>query len=389
MTLESGAPRGEAELVALTRIQAWAFGGEVPAVRVWLDRSGHENVRIARRGAETVGGLIEIPMGQWFGGRSVPMLGIAGVGVAPEARGEGVALALMHDTLRSARERGFALSTLYPAAVALYRAAGYEFAGSRFLHKAALRTLPTERGPLRIALLEAGATNEVEALYRAIASERPGYLDRGPYVWRRVRENRQGEPYQAFGAYGPSGLEGYAYLSQRGPDDQRELVVHDFVAATFAAATRLLALFADHRSTMKSLVLAGAAPNPLILAPTEPLFRVELGETWMLRVVDPALALAARGYPALESAVDLELTDRSLPENSGRYRLEVSGGRAQVTRGGTGAVALDERALAALYTGFFSPALLARSAGLAGDEASLARLAMLFAGPPPSLCDFF
>jgi len=389
MTLESGAPRGEAELDALTRIQAWAFGGEAQAVRVWLDRSGHENVRVARRGSETVGGLIEIPMGQWFGGRSVPLLGIAGVGVAPEARGEGVALALMLDTLRSARERGFALSTLYPAALALYRAAGYELAGSRFLHKAVLRTLPTERGSLRIVRLEAGATDAVEALYRAIAAERPGHLDRGPYVWRRVREDRRGEPYQGFGVYGPSGLEGYAYLSQRGPDDQRELVVHDFVAATSAAATRLLALFADHRSTMKSLVLAGAAPNPLILAPTEPLFRVELAETWMLRVIDPTEALAARGYPELESAVDLELTDRSLPQNSGRYRLEASGGRAQVTRGGTGAVALDERALAALYTGFFSPALLARSAGLTGDAASLARLATLFAGPPPSLCDFF
>jgi predicted acetyltransferase len=389
MTFESGAPRGEEELVALTRILAWAFGGDTLGTRLWLDRSGLENVRVARRGAETVGGLMEIPMGQWFGGRPVPMLGIAGVGVLPEARGEGVALALMLDALRSARERGFALSTLYPAAVALYRAAGYELAGSRFLHKAVLRTLPTERGPLRVAALDAGATHEVEALYRASAAERPGYLDRGPYVWRRVRENRQGEPYQGLGVYGPSGLEGYVYLSQRGPDDQRELVIHDFVAMTSSAATRLLALFADHRSTMKSLVLAGAAPSPLLLAPTELLFRVELGETWMLRVVDPGAALTARGYPELESSVDLELTDRSLPQNSGRYRLEVSGGRAQVTRGGSGAVALDERALAALYTGFFSPALLARSASLAGDAASLVRLASLFAGPPPALGDFF
>jgi len=388
MTLESGA-YGEAELVALARIQAWAFGGDAMAARAWLDTGGLENVRIVRRGAATVGGLIEIPMGQWFGGHAVPMLGIAGVGVAPEARGQGVALALMLDTLRSARARGFALSTLYPAAVALYRAAGYELAGSRYLHKAVLRNLPTERGPLRLEPLSAGAAGEVEALYRTFAAERPGYLDRGPYVWRRVRGNRQGEPYQAFGVYGSRGLEGYAYLSQRGPDDQRELVVHDFVAATSAAALRLLALFADHRSTMKSLVLAGAAPNPLILAPTELLFRVELAETWMLRVVEPAAALTARGYPELETSVELELTDGTLPENSGRYRLEVSGGRAQVTRGGSGAVALDEKALAALYTGFFSPALLARSASLTGDAASLARLAVLFAGPPPSLCDFF
>jgi len=389
MSLETGAARGEAELLALGRIEAWAFGVTEADARVWLDRSGVENVRVARRGAEVLGGLIEVPMGQWFGGRSVPMLGYAGVAVAPAARGEGVALTLMVDALRAARSRGFVLSTLYPAAVALYRAAGYEYAGHRYRYRADLKQLPTARGDLRVAPLEPNASGAVEALYRAVALEQPGYLDRGAYVWRRVRSNREGEPHPAFGVWGASGLEGYAYLSQRGPDDQRELVVNDFAATTLAAATRLLALFADHRSTLKSLVFAGGAPSPLILAPTEPLFHVDHLDTWMSRVLEPAGALAARGYPEVETGVDLELTDHVLPENSGRYRLEVSGGRAEVTRGGSGAVTLDERALVGLYTGFFSPATLARHANLRGDAASLARLAALFAGAPPSLCDYF
>jgi len=389
MSLETGVARGEAELLALGRIQAWAFGFAESRARAWLDKSGLENVRVARRGGEILGGLLEIPMGQWFGGRSVPMLGIAGVAVAPAARGEGVALTLMVDALRAARSRGFVLSTLYPAAVALYRAAGYEYAGHRYRYKADLKTLPAARDDLRVAPLEPSAAGAVEALYRSVAAERAGYLDRGTYVWRRVCENHDGEPNHAYGIWGASGLEGYAYLSQRGPDEQRELVVNDFAAATAAAATRLLALFADHRSTMKTLAFAGGAPTPLILAPTEPLFRIDHTDTWMTRVLDPLGALAARGYPELETAVDLELTDRVLPENSGRYRLEVSGGRAEVTRGGTGAVALDERALAALYTGLFAPAALARGANLAGDAVSLGRLATLFAGPSPSLCDYF
>ena len=389
MMLESGVAHGEEELLALTRIQAWAFGVDAAAAEVWLAKSGHENVRVARRHGQTVGGLIEIPMGQWFGGRSVPMLGIAGVGVAPEARGEGVALALMLDTLRAARARGFAVSTLYPAAVALYRAAGYELAGSRFKHTAPLRALPIVRGDLRVVPLEPDAAGAVEALYLTIAAEHPGYLDRGPYVWRRVRQNRQGEAYPAFGVFGSRGLEGYVYLSQRGPQEQLDLQVHDFVATSGPVALRLLALLADHRSTMKSLVIAGAAPSPLLLAPTELLFHTEVSETWMLRIVEPALALSARGYPPIELGVDLELTDRTLPENSGRYRLEVSGGRAQVSRGGSGAVALDERALAALYTGFLSPTVLARHAHLEGDATALADLGVLFAGPPPSLSDFF
>lgn len=389
MKPECGVSHGEEELHALTRIQAWAFGVDAAAAEVWLAKSGHENVRVARLQGRTVGGLIEIPMGQWFGGRSVPMLGIAGVGVAPEARGQGVARSLMLDTLRAARERGIAVSTLYPAAIALYRAAGYELAGSRFRHTAQLRTLPIVRSDLRVEVLGPDAESAVESLYRTVAAEHTGYLDRGLYVWRRVRQNRQGEPLPGFGVFGSRGLEGYVYLSQQGPPEQLDLVVQDFVATSGAVALRLLALLADHRSTMKSLVLTGAAPSPLLLAPTELLFKTDVSDTWMLRVVEPALALTARGYPHIELGVDLELTDRTLPENSGRYQLEVSGGRAQVSRGGSGAVALDERALAALYTGFFSPALLARDGRLAGDAAALARLGVLFAGPLPALADFF
>ena len=51
------------------------------------------------------------------------------------------------------------------------RVAGYELAGSRFLHKAVLRDLPTTRGELRVAPLAADAASSVEALYRSSAGK--------------------------------------------------------------------------------------------------------------------------------------------------------------------------------------------------------------------------
>jgi predicted acetyltransferase len=159
--------------------------------------------------------------------------------------------------------------------------------------------------------------------------------------------------------------------------------------ASAPAAARLLAFFADHRSTIKTLAFHGGFPEPLLIAAHERFFRVSVAETWMLRVLEPRAALEARGYPELDAAVDFELTDATLPENSGRFRLDVRGGRASVTPGGSGAVALDERALAALYSGFAPPASLARASALSADEASLARLACLFAGPQPAMPDFF
>ena len=93
--MECGVLSGEAETLALSRILGWAFGIDAADTRGWLDHAGLENVRVARKNDEILGGLAEIPMGQWFGGRSVPMLGLAGVGVAPAARGERVALTLV------------------------------------------------------------------------------------------------------------------------------------------------------------------------------------------------------------------------------------------------------------------------------------------------------
>ncbi|HTQ02476.1 MAG TPA: GNAT family N-acetyltransferase [Polyangiaceae bacterium] len=388
MTIEFGSLSGEDDLEALGGILGWSFGFEPSDARTWIEQGGVENVRVARRGGRLLGGLLEIPMGQWFGGRSVPVVGLAGVGVAPEARGERVALSLVQDTLRGVRRRGVFLSILYPSALKLYRAAGYELAGSRYRIGANLGDLPTARADLDVTPLEPGDTAAVEALYRTAASERPGYLDRGHYVWRRARESRK-EKYRGFGVRGAGGLEGYVYLTQEKVEHGVELVVRDHVTATPAAARRLVAFFAAHRSTLKSLVLRGSALEPIVFAAPERVFNVTLAETWMLRVVDVAGALEARGYPPVDVAVDLELEDRGLPENAGRYRLEVSGGRARVTPGGAGSVALDERALAALYSGYMTPAALARSAKLEADPSALARLALLFAGPPPAMSDYF
>lgn len=60
------------------------------------------------------------------------MLGIAGVAVGPEARGLGIAAAMMAEAMREAERDGFAISTLYASTLGLYRKAGYEVAGHRF-----------------------------------------------------------------------------------------------------------------------------------------------------------------------------------------------------------------------------------------------------------------
>ena len=48
----------------------------------WLEAAGLDNIRVLEASGTLGAMLIVIPMGQWFGGRSLPMAGIAGVTVA-------------------------------------------------------------------------------------------------------------------------------------------------------------------------------------------------------------------------------------------------------------------------------------------------------------------
>jgi predicted acetyltransferase len=107
----------------------------------------------------------------------------------------------------------------------------------------------------------------------------------------------------------------------------------------------------------------------------------------MLRILDVTKALTDRGYaPGLEENVDLEIADDLIPKNHGRFTLRVADGRARVARGGSGAVRLDIKCLASLYTGFLNPD---DAPGLGGPQGDRAKLRKIFAGPTPWMVETF
>ncbi len=81
-------------------------------------------MRLLREGGTDVACALRVPMGQFFGGRSVAMMGVAGVAVAPEARGRGLATRVMQEVLREAREEGGADFGAVPGDAALVSACG-------------------------------------------------------------------------------------------------------------------------------------------------------------------------------------------------------------------------------------------------------------------------
>jgi predicted acetyltransferase len=142
--LEIGPPADAAELRAYRRLTSQAFSARPsndPDISDLLER-GLDAFRVARQGGRVAAGVETLALGQWFGGRSVPMTGVAGVVVAPEARAGGLAAAMLRAVLTEERERGAALSMLFTRTPRVYRRVGYEHAGLSVQYRERAAHLP-------------------------------------------------------------------------------------------------------------------------------------------------------------------------------------------------------------------------------------------------------
>jgi len=396
---------GDEEAVCDVLARSFAIApAEIPT---WLDQARRENVRVLRERGNVVGCNMLIPMGQYFGGRSVPTTGIAAVGVAPEHRGRGAALALMLSTVRELADGGVALSTLYPAMLTLYRRVGYEVAGGRYetiVPNAALELdLTMERGRKRgskrarsgdpattMRSFEAKDRPAIRRLYRSIMRHETGALDRGEYVWKRVEQPRGLIPY-GYVVHHDDTLEGYAFLVHE-PTSRGEFNLRftDFIAETPRAIAKLWQLLVTHRSRSPNTYFYGSPHPAPMLRLAEHYTKVRLDHPWQIRIVSVKQALECRGYaPGLRAEVHLDVVDEHLSQNHGRFVFDLADGLAHVRKGGKGRVRLHVRSLATLFAGYHSAHQLRRLGRLEASDRDVALLSAAFAGPPPTMGDMF
>ncbi len=390
--IDSWTRPSEEAMGAFARIQAQAFGEPLRRAQRWVEQVGAERLRLVYRRGQLVGGLGWYGAGQFFGGRSVPMAALAGVAIRPEDRRQGLARAMLTRFLRGCREQGLPISSLYAATHALYRAVGWEQAGSRWLAEVeAHRIGLNECGGVRA--IQPADQQAVRAAYRRYARQQQGLLDRDEILWQRATHHWEQGALHGYLCEGQQGaVEGYLYYRTKpsGRSEGFDLEVSELVANGPQAGRLLWSFLAQHASTAHRILLPSAPAEPSFMLLPDLVRQLALHDNWLLRIVDPVAALEARGWPAAVSGrVDLALRDKILPECSGRYRLEVDAGRARVTVGGAGRIELGPRGLAALYSGFLSPRA-ARIAGLVGGESKdLDSLASLLAGSAPWMLEGF
>ncbi|EXG81391.1 GNAT family N-acetyltransferase [Cryptosporangium arvum] len=364
-------------------------------------RSTENNVVFAAVEGRDLLGVTSIrPDGQWFAGRELPMGGISAVAVAAHARRRGVARKLLTRAIEQMHGDGRPVSTLYPSIPPAYRSFGWEVAG-----QLAVIDLPTAvlsaaglAGPAGVkpstdvtlrALDRSDPADAdlqaVHALYTAAARPAVGPLTRtGPHF--RLAKLAELDGVVIASVDGTDA--GYASWSRAAASDgSTRLEVHDLIADRQDVRDALLTVAGSWQTSIRNTRVRLA--DPVLGGVGLPRGGHTLHEPWMLRLIDVADAVAGRGFGPLGGEVDLEITDPQAPWNDGRWTLSVAEGRGTLTPGGTGAVKLGPRGLAAVFTGYAGAAAL-RSANLAdGDETAVARLAALFAGPAPWMLDDF
>ncbi|HEV2778740.1 MAG TPA: GNAT family N-acetyltransferase [Actinophytocola sp.] len=321
---------------------------------------------------------------QFFGGRPVPMGGLASVAVDPYARGRGVASALLDRALAGLREAGQVISALYPSAPPLYRGRGWEQTGvyeRMILPLDLLATLPKPTAHRTIRPARPADLPALHDRYLAFASTVDGMLDRATAAFQ-LDEILELDIVDL--VPGVDGIRGY--LTAERPEGER-LIVYDLIADDVDTAGKLLRSLASWAGVLADVSLRVVDPAVRDLLLSQPVLHDVRNHPWMLRVVDLPAAVAARGWPLTALmrplSVDLEVIDEHAPWQAGRHRIVFDGDAVFCEPGGSGAVRLHTRALGPWYAGSADSAMLRRAGLLEGDLKAAALLDALTGAPHP------
>jgi len=366
----------------------------------WLGVAGEEKVRVLECNEEYRATALLMPMAQYFGGRAVPMRGVAGVATPVEFRRSGVARVLMAECLREMHDAGDPISTLYASTSRLYRSVGYEMAGYQPEFILGPEHLPKCQTALEIRKLTEADRPAMQEITRQNAAVNPGHLDRCDYIWPRLL-NPRGKPTQQYGFFDDEGgMRGFIAFKLDVPDDLDSWQGMEVTVAEVADEDGLDALVSflrSYHSMVRRIETHLPPQHPIHSHLPEQRGRMRLYEQFLVRIVNVEKALEARGYPiSMFGSLDFHLDDPILTENSGRWRLSVADGRGQVERlddGNASAqgddLVLDIGALAPLFTGHQPAEHLATLGRARAQAETLALASSIFAGRAPTCPEMF
>ena len=287
------------------------------------------------------------------------------------------------------------MSALHPATTAFYRRLGWELAGDYSVSTFPIRSLGA-LAPGEPERLRSGGPDDLPMLreiYARAAIDHAGWIDRPEWFWDPAYQRSvAGYSVLVCDAADGDGIDGFALYEQTPATTMfgYGLEVTELVALDATAEVTLWRAIGSFAAQVETVTVVGATGALLPFLLPEQDLRIAEANAWMIRLVDAPGAIAARGYePAVSAAVHLELRDPIASWNNGRFVLEVTDGVGTLRPGGTGEVEIGVHALSAIYTGYTSALDLASIGALHGPVEPCRALDAIFAGPRPSMIEFF
>ncbi len=361
--------------------------------QAFIQRVGRENLRGVYDGDRLAGGMAFYRAAHWFGGREIQCGGFSAVAINAADRGSGACATLLRSVLEELHDEKAPLASLYASTQRLYRSVGFEHAGTQSHYSIPISSISSSDRSLPVHRFESPPLEKMNEVAKVRARRTNGNLSRTEGLWLRLLEPNDGRCTYTYLLGDLDAPEGFAIFKGATRDGgvPAPLVSTDVAANSPRAMHRLLALVRDHRSVCDSFEWFGPPNDPLIFLAEEQWVRLKGWMRWMLRIVDLPSALSQRGYSdSVSGTLQLEIEDVVLPGNAGRWQVRISGGRAEVDRGGSGALRMNIRALAPLFSAYYSAEQLCRMGWIeSNDDQQLSLATAALAGDAPWLPELY
>jgi predicted acetyltransferase len=293
-------------------------------------------------------------------------------------------------SLADMRERGQSVAALWASQAAIYQRYGYALASAQLAYRIDpldVGFADGDGGTARVARVAGDAGFEtIKRVYIEFVANRIGYLHRARPMWlNNALSTAQGPVHIAVASRDDRAV-GYVtyHLRDSGSGHftrNQEIIVRDLAWLDADAYRSLWSWLKRHDLVGRIIWPSVPVDDPAGELFVEPrLLHAEMRDGVWLRVVDAAVALAARGYSG-RGALTLEIAGDDLaPWNVGRFALDADADEATVRNTAAAAdVRLSVKALASLYSGYRSARQLKSWGLLDANDDAVARTDALFA----------